>query len=157
MENPKAALRSPVGPVQIESGPKGILSVRFIKRSAPLKSRVVRQTSLRKCARELEEYFKGRRKRFTVSLDLKGTAFQKKVWAEITRVPCGKTITYQELARRVGNVRAARAVGTAAGSNPACILVPCHRIVGAGGLGGYAYGLDKKKMLLSLEGARPPR
>lgn len=153
MENSKTCLRSPFGPVQIEAGSKGVLSISFVKRFMPSKPGIVRPV-LRKCARELVEYFKGRRRRFTVNLDLKGTVFQKKVWSEIARVPCGETITYRELARRVGNIRAARAVGSATGSNPACILVPCHRIVGAKGLGGYAYGPGKKKALLSREGVR---
>lgn len=151
-------VRSPLGPVQIDTGPKGVLSVRFVKPSTPClpKPGMIRSASLRKCARELEEYFKGRRKRFSVGLDLKGTAFQKKVWSEISRVPCGQTITYRELAERVGNERAARAVGSATGSNPACILIPCHRVLSSSGLGGYAYGLAKKKALLDLERTRFP-
>lgn len=110
---------------------------------------------LEEAERQLREYFRGERTRFDLPLDLKGTDFQRRVWAELRKIPFGKTWSYQELAQRVGNPKAVRAVGTANGRNPACIIVPCHRVVRLSGeIGGYAGGVDKKVFLLKLE--KPP-
>ena len=107
---------------------------------------------LKKALREMDEYFKGSRTKFSVSLSPEGTAFQKKVWKALQAIPYGKTVSYKEIARRVGHPKAVRAVGTAVGSNPFCILIPCHRVVASdGSLGGYAFGLKKKEALLRLE------
>lgn len=107
---------------------------------------------LAEAERQLREYFRGERTRFDLPLDLKGTDFQRKVWAELRKIPFGKTWSYQELAGRVGNPMAVRAVGTANGRNPACIIVPCHRVVRlTGAIGGYAGGVEKKAFLLDLE------
>ena len=103
-------------------------------------------------AAQLEEYFAGRRTRFDLELDLAGTAFQRRVWAELLAVGYGETVSYGELARRIGRPRAFRAVGAANGRNPVSIIVPCHRVVAAGGaLTGYGGGLDRKRFLLDLE------
>jgi methylated-DNA-[protein]-cysteine S-methyltransferase len=109
-------------------------------------------------AGELEEYFAGDRRVFTVSFVSRGTAFQRRVWDELCRIPYGETISYAELARRIGSPRAVRAVGLANGANPIAILVPCHRVIGADGtLTGYGGGLSAKRHLLDLErGARLP-
>lgn len=90
---------------------------------------------------------------FTLPLDMNGTPFQQKVWAELCRIPPGQTITYGELSRRVtGDSKASRAVGRANATNPVAIVVPCHRVIGANGtLSGYAYGTDRKSALLDLE------
>ncbi|OGZ08731.1 MAG: hypothetical protein A2762_00080 [Candidatus Lloydbacteria bacterium RIFCSPHIGHO2_01_FULL_54_11] len=102
--------------------------------------------------RELKEYFSGKRKRFTVPILLEGTAFQKKAWGVLRRIPYGTTISYAEEARRAGKRSAFRAVGSANGKNPIPIIVPCHRVVGKGGkLGGYAGGVACKRKLLALE------
>lgn len=107
-------------------------------------------------ARQLDEYFSGRRRRFDLPLAPAGTAFQRDVWRAIAAVPAGSTITYAELARRVGRPTSVRAAGAATGRNPLSIVVPCHRIVGAGGaLTGYAGGLERKRALLALERASP--
>ena len=107
---------------------------------------------LRDALAQLEEYFRGRRTSFTVSLSLRGTAFQKKVWQALLNIPYGKTITYKDLACAVGNTRATRAVGGANHRNPVSIIVPCHRVVGSDGrLTGYGGGLDKKAWLLAHE------
>ena len=112
-------------------------------------ARWVRQT-----VRELEEYLAGRRKKFTVPLDLRGTAFQKKVWKALLTIPCGATRSYGEIARQAGNPRAARAVGMANHDNPIAIIVPCHRVIASdGSLGGYGGGLEMKSRLLRLEQA----
>jgi methylated-DNA-[protein]-cysteine S-methyltransferase len=109
---------------------------------------------LRDCARQLAEYFAGGRGRFDLPLEPPGTAFQRRVWREIARVPYGTTITYAELARRAGAAGSARAAGAATGRNPLAIVVPCHRIVASGGgLTGYAGGLARKRSLLALESA----
>lgn len=103
---------------------------------------------------QLAEYFAGTRRDFDLPLELAGTEFQRAVWAQLRAIPYGETITYGELARRVGNPNAFRAVGSANGRNPVSIVVPCHRVVAAGGkLGGYGGGLDRKTLLLHLEGA----
>ncbi len=101
---------------------------------------------------ELAEYFAGQRKTFEVSVRGAGTPFQQRVWQELVQIPFGTTISYAELARRVGQPNASRAVGNANGRNPISIIVPCHRVIGADGrLTGYAGGLDNKRWLLDLE------
>lgn len=103
---------------------------------------------------QLTEYFAGQRREFDVPVRLHGTSFQQCVWQELTRIPHGVTITYAELARRIGRPTATRAVGAANGRNPVSIIVPCHRVIGASGeLTGYGGGLDNKRRLLDLEGA----
>lgn len=105
---------------------------------------------------QLQDYLAGRRRRFEIPLNLKGTPFQHKVWGTLTRVPFGQLITYGELACRVGSPKGARAVGGAVGSNPLPIIIPCHRVVTTGGgLGGFGSGLDWKRRLLAVEGAYP--
>ena len=102
--------------------------------------------------RQLTEYFAGERCEFNLPLAPQGTEFQKRVWAELQAIPYGKTLSYGELARRIGNPGAARAVGLANGRNPISILVPCHRVIGANGkLTGYGGGTPRKAALLELE------
>ena len=108
---------------------------------------------LRTAAAQLEEYFSGGRTAFTLPLEPHGTAFQLAVWRALADIPYGETLTYGELARRVGRPAAFRAVGQANGANPLPIVYPCHRVVAVGGrLGGYGGGLDAKRRLLALEG-----
>ena len=107
---------------------------------------------LQQGGKELHEYLAGKRTDFSVPLSNAGTEFQREIWKQIARIPFGKTISYTELAQRVGAPKATRAAGTATGRNPLGIIVPCHRVVGKdGGLGGYAGGLDRKKSLLKIE------
>lgn len=102
--------------------------------------------------RQLREYFSGQRTAFDLPLAPCGTVFQRKVWRELQEIPYGKTISYGELARRVGNPNASRAVGAANGKNPIPIVIPCHRVIGAGGqLTGFSAGLSAKQILLDLE------
>lgn len=104
---------------------------------------------------QLAEYFAGRRTGFDVPLNLEGTDFQRRVWTELCAIPYGETISYAELARRVGNPKAYRAVGLANGRNPVAVIVPCHRVIASdGSLGGYGGGLQRKVQLLELEQAR---
>lgn len=101
---------------------------------------------------QLGEYFAGTRRSFDVPLQLAGTSFQQRVWRELVKIPFGTTISYGELARRIGNSNASRAVGHANGRNPVSIIVPCHRVIGGDGrLTGYAGGLDEKQRLLAWE------
>lgn len=108
-------------------------------------------------ARQLEEYFALKRRAFDLPLDLRGTPFQVRVWQELLKIPYGSTVSYGEIARRVGNPRASRAVGAAVGRNPVPIVVPCHRVLGwTGALVGFGGGLTIKEQLLELERARMP-
>ncbi len=101
---------------------------------------------------EIRHYFAGDLRRFTIPLDLRGTTFQTRVWQTVSTVPYGKTVTYREIAERIGAPKAFRAVGAANGANPAAIIVPCHRIVGSDGkLHGYGGGLHEKQWLLDME------
>lgn len=107
---------------------------------------------LRKAVAEIGEYLLGKRRKFTVSIQLQGTEFQKRVWEKLREVPYGLTCSYADLARDAGSPRACRAVGQANGANRLLLLVPCHRVIQAdGGLGGFGCGIDVKKYLLNLE------
>lgn len=107
---------------------------------------------LKEAFRQLQEYFCGQRKTFNLPLFAEGTAFQQKVWQALQAIPYGQVASYKEIAVRVGNPKACRAVGMANHNNPICIIVPCHRVVGTNGkLTGYAGGIDIKEKLLDLE------
>ena len=123
--------------------------------SAPLPSwqRQDDEPLLLEARRQLDDYFSGRRQDFDLPLKPEGSEFQRSVWTELTRIPFGKTISYGELARRIGKPDAFRAVGLANGKNPIAVVVPCHRVIGASGtLTGYGGGIDRKKWLLEHEG-----
>lgn len=107
---------------------------------------------LKNVRRELDQYFAGRLRQFTTRLAFTGTAFQNAVWQELTRIPYGQTISYLDLAKRIDNPKAVRAVGMANGANPIAIIVPCHRVIGSNGsLTGFGGGLPTKRALLELE------
>jgi len=107
---------------------------------------------LRQAAKQLQEYFAGKRENFSLPLRLAGTDFQKKIWREIALIPYGETITYGDLAKRAGAPEAVRAAGTSTGRNPVSIIIPCHRVVGKNGdMCGFAGGLERKQYLLKLE------
>ena len=106
----------------------------------------------KECKRQLEEYFTGKRKEFNIKLDIVGTDFQISAWKAMQKIPYGKTISYSEEAKMIGNEKAVRAVGAANGKNKIPIIIPCHRVVGKNGkLVGYTGGLDIKEYLLNLE------
>jgi methylated-DNA-[protein]-cysteine S-methyltransferase len=108
---------------------------------------------LGRTARWVADYFEGRATAFDVPLDLLGTPFQRAVWAALLAIPAGATRSYGELARGLGSPAAVRAIGAAVGRNPACVIVPCHRVIGSdGSLTGYAGGVARKRALLALEG-----
>lgn len=142
---------SPVGGLMITSEGEKITAVSFVtaEHAEDNPTPVIEQ-----CINELDEYFFRGRKFFNVELQLSGTDFQNKVWNELLTIPYGKTISYLELALRMGDINSIRAVGVANGQNPLAILVPCHRVIGKNGdMVGYAGGLDKKIWLLQHEGA----
>lgn len=102
--------------------------------------------------KQLKEYFEGKRTKFEIPLNPKGTEFMKKIWKELLKIPYGETRTYKEIAEKIGNSKASRAVGMANNKNPIPIIIPCHRVIGSNNkLVGYALGLDMKKYLLDLE------
>ena len=107
---------------------------------------------LKETASQLDGYFVGERTDFDVPMELDGTLFQREVWNELSRIPYGETISYGELARRVGRPSAPRAVGQANGRNPIPVIVPCHRVLAGNGIGGYGGGLKVKRQLLAVEG-----
>jgi methylated-DNA-[protein]-cysteine S-methyltransferase len=142
---------SPVGELIIESEDEKIITLGFLKDS---KQEENRTSVIDQCIGELEEYFFQGRKFFSFEMNLIGTEFQVSVWNELLSIPFGKTISYEALAIRVGNIKSIRAVGLANGQNPIAIVVPCHRVIGKNGdLVGYGGGLDKKTWLLQHEGA----
>ncbi|MNP03005.1 Methylated-DNA--protein-cysteine methyltransferase [compost metagenome] len=104
-------------------------------------------------ARQLDQYFARQREQFEVRLAPQGTPFQREVWQALQRIPYGTTCSYGELAQAIGNPRSVRAVGTANGANPIAIIIPCHRVIGSNGtLTGFAGGIERKQILLELEG-----
>ena len=107
---------------------------------------------LEQAVTQLQEYFKGKRTHFNLKLNPKGTEFQQRVWQELLNIPFGKTLSYLELSKKLGDIKAIRAVAAANGKNPLWIVVPCHRVIGTdGSLTGYAGGLERKKWLLDHE------
>jgi methylated-DNA-[protein]-cysteine S-methyltransferase len=142
-------LESPVGLLEIGCTEQGVRSVNFVEeRVFETDENVYTQL----VGTQLTEYFAGRRKVFDMPFDLEGTPFQQRVWRELLTVPFGKTRSYMDISRAVGDTKAIRAVGTANGSNKIAIIIPCHRIIGSdGSLTGYAGGLHRKKWLLDFE------
>ncbi len=144
-------MESPVGPLWLESDGEALTGLHFGRPEAVLGEED--QAPFTEVMVQLKAYFAGELKRFDVPLRMEGTPFQKGVWAALRKIPYGQTISYGELARRVGSPGAFRAVGSANGKNPVAIIVPCHRVINTGGgLGGFGGGLDKKRTLLALEG-----
>lgn len=147
----RAFMRTPVGYLEVVASARGIRSLTFL----PFRVRIHQVPHpLKSCIAQLEEYFSGTRRVFELDYDLTGSAFQLKVWKELMNIPYGETITYHELARRIGNENAFRAAGGANSRNPIALIVPCHRVIGANGrLIGYRGGLKRKKWLLEHEHA----
>ena len=149
------SVSTPVGYVVVqcsERGLSGVLLNPSARKSAGFEANGHNAAALRwvnQAARELEEYFDGKRQSFDIPLDVEGTPFQKKVWQALCTIPYGETRSYGDIARQVGCPRGARAVGMANHDNPVAIIVPCHRVIATGGgLGGYGGGLQMKSYLL---------
>lgn len=152
-------VKSPVGKLKIVASDEGLRAIlwpdddpaRVRFETAP---RLSSTPLIASVTEQLDDYFAGRRTRFEVELDLRGTDFQLAVWRELVRIGYGRTTTYGDLAKRVGRPTGARAVGAAVGRNPVSIVVPCHRVIGANGqMTGFAGGLASKTRLLTIEGA----
>jgi methylated-DNA-[protein]-cysteine S-methyltransferase len=141
---------SPIGLLEITGNEEGILSVHFMDTKKKAASAV--HPSLKECMYQLDEYFKGIRKEFGLKLNPKGTAFQQKVWEQLLKVPFGKTASYLDISKLIGDVKAIRAVGNANGCNPIAVIIPCHRVIGSDGkLVGYGGGIKRKEWLLNHE------
>ena len=150
---------SPIGDLVITASASGLTGVWFPGKGPVAAARLDDERGpasalLARASEQLAEYFAGTRTTFDLPLDAGGTAFERRVWDALRTIPYGTTLSYSELARRLGDPRATRAVGAANGKNPIPIIVPCHRVIGANGaLTGFGGGLDRKRWLLEHEGA----
>jgi methylated-DNA-[protein]-cysteine S-methyltransferase len=159
VETLTAYYNSPIGTISIKSYGDSIAEILFVN---SWKGNTVNEDEvdyavpvspvIKKCIRQLGEYFAGKRKKFDLRLTFSGSTFQREVWNELLNIPYGKNISYLGLSKRIDNVKAIRAVGTANGCNKICIVVPCHRVIGSdGSLVGYGGDLWRKKWLLDHE------
>ncbi len=146
----KAYYDSPIGILEITGTEQGITGVHFVEKKQTPDASI--PLPLKDCCKQLYEYFVGDRKDFSLKLQFEGTAFQKKVWNQLMKIPYGRTVSYKEVAAAVNNEKAVRAVGSANGRNHIAIIIPCHRVIASDGtLGGYGGGLWKKEWLLNHE------
>ena len=146
----KTYYQSEIGLIEISGEENGILSLDFIEHKT--EENPASSTYLQEALVQLDEYFNGKRKEFSLKLQLHGTDFQKKVWRQLVKIPYGETVSYVNIASAIGNENATRAVGTANGKNKISIIIPCHRVINNNGkLGGYGGGLWRKKWLLNHE------
>ncbi|MDD4557142.1 MAG: methylated-DNA--[protein]-cysteine S-methyltransferase [Alphaproteobacteria bacterium] len=144
--------QSPIGKLWLVEADGFLTQLSFSKEKIPAAAKQQETSLLAKTKQQLKEYFAQNLKVFDLPLSPKGTEFQKKVWQALQTVPYGKTVSYKEIAKAVGNEKAVRAVGGANNRNPIALIIPCHRIIGANGnLVGYAGGLEVKEFLLTLE------
>lgn len=159
MDQIQYQIKSKVGPLYLVASRQGLRGVFFHKQNVKLAQQLNLLNPVEKilaeAAQQLEEYFSGKRQQFELNIDFAGTAFQKKVWQALSKIPFGQTVSYRDIAKRIKNPKAVRAVGSANGQNPFCIVIPCHRVIAANGtLGGYSGGLAIKRKLLKLEGGQ---
>ncbi len=146
----ECTIKTPLGIAKITGNANGIISISILNTETITLTTI--PESLEDCVLQLNEYFKGERKEFSVKLNAQGTDFQKRVWNKLLTIPYGKTSSYLELSKELGDVKAIRAVANANGKNPLWIIIPCHRVIGSdGSLTGYAGGLHRKKWLLDHE------
>ncbi|MBL4939267.1 MAG: methylated-DNA--[protein]-cysteine S-methyltransferase [Lutibacter sp.] len=152
--NQTTYFKTPIGTAKIIGDSNGITSVTVI--NDDINTSKIIPTYLQICVQQLKEYFAGTRKQFDLKLNPQGTDFQKRVWNELLNVSHGKTRSYLEQSKKLGDAKAIRAVASANGKNPIWIIIPCHRIIGSdGSLTGYAGGLWRKKWLLEHESPSP--
>jgi len=143
-------IKSPLGYTKIVGDVDGISQVTVL--NSEEKETDVIPIVLEDCVMQLQEYFEGLRTQFNLKLNAQGTDFQKRVWQALEKIPHGKTTSYLELSKKLGDVKAIRAVANANGKNPLWIIVPCHRVIGSNGsLTGYAGGIHRKKWLIEHE------
>ena len=144
------AVETPLGIAKIIGDVDGIASVSILNSNEQVSD--VIPDELQDCVFQLRDYFKGEREIFSLKLNPNGTDFQKRVWKQLEKIPLGKTISYLNLSKQLGDIKAIRAVANANGKNPLWIIVPCHRVIGSdGSLTGYAGGLSRKQWLLEHE------
>ncbi len=153
-------IASPVGPLLLAASDDGMHLIEFHAPRHPMRRNAHWQEGdnalLRMARRQLDEYFAGERRQFELPLAPQGTSFQCEVWQTLAAIPYGETISYAQLAQRVGKPSAVRAVGAANGRNPLPLVLPCHRVIGSdGSLTGFGGGLPTKQFLLQMEGALP--
>lgn len=153
MQTFRACYRSEIGPLEVVGNQKGILTITFKKdqfesdRNLP--------ACMKESLRQLDEYFKGRRQKFSVPLLLEGTDFQKAVWRQLQKILFGQTVSYGDVARAIGRPQAFRAVGNANNKNPIPLIIPCHRVIGSDGkMVGFGSGIWRKEWLLDHEKSR---
>jgi len=140
---------SPIGILEIIASDDAIISAMFVEE---VKESIGETEIIKDAIKQFDEYFKGTRKDFHIKYEVGGTEFQKKVWNALVEIPYGVTLSYKELANKIGNEKASRAVGKANSKNIISIIIPCHRVIGADkSLTGYAGGLDRKQWLLEHE------
>jgi methylated-DNA-[protein]-cysteine S-methyltransferase len=152
MNTHTAYIKTPLGIAKLVSNENGIAEISVLDDSTEISLTEIVPDTLQNCVLQLQEYFEGTRTEFQLPLAPKGTAFQQKVWNALNEIPFGKTSSYLEQSKRLGDVKAIRAVATANGKNPLWIVTPCHRVIGSdGSLTGYASGLWRKKWLLEHE------
>jgi methylated-DNA-[protein]-cysteine S-methyltransferase len=145
-------VESPVKRLLLEGDEGGIRRIGFDREAQKRSTKAAEGSVLREAVKQLKAYFAGDLHDFDLPLRMEGTPFQLSVWRALREIPYGETISYGELARRIGNPSGSRAVGLANGSNPIAIVVPCHRVIGSNGkLTGYGGGLENKELLLNLE------
>lgn len=150
-------LNSPIGALQLVSDGSALSEIRFSGTHRRTSGDSASDPTLSAAARQLDEYFAGRRRSFELPLAAQGTDFQRQVWQALAEIPYGELRSYRDIARGIGRDKAVRAVGAANGRNPLPIVVPCHRVIGSNGtLTGFAGGLEVKRQLLQLEGALLP-
>ena len=150
----KAGIKTPLGIAEIEGDENGITKISVENDTEDIS--IETPSELKEASLQLQEYFEGKRKEFNFKMNPKGTEFQQKVWQALLEIPYGKTTSYLELSKKLGDVKAIRAVASANGKNPLWIVVPCHRVIGSdGSLTGYAGGLWRKKWLLEHENPSP--
>ncbi|TYB69541.1 methylated-DNA--[protein]-cysteine S-methyltransferase [Bizionia gelidisalsuginis] len=143
-------INSPLGITKITGNRNGVVSITVL--NSPEKVSPIIPESLEDCVLQLNEYFQGDRQDFSLTLQPQGTVFQQRVWKLLQTIPYGKTVSYLELSKQLGDAKALRAVANANGKNPLWIVVPCHRVIGSdGSLTGYAGGLHRKQWLLEHE------
>lgn len=143
-------IASPLGFTKIIGNAEGITSISIL--NSEEKTTEVIPLELEDCVHQLREYFEGKRMQFDLKINPEGTDFQKRVWTQLQSIPYGKTLSYLELSKQLGDVKAIRAVANANGKNPLWIVIPCHRVIGSdGSLTGYAGGLHRKQWLLAHE------
>lgn len=144
-------IQTPLGFAKITGSIDGVSSITVLDDDSIKPDQIIPE-ELQECVTQLEEYFEGKRKQFSLNLNPEGTNFQNRVWNELQKIPFGKTLSYLELSKRLGDAKAIRAVANANGKNPLWIVIPCHRVIGSdGSLTGYAGGLHRKKWLLNHE------